>query len=103
MSSMISFYRVNTAINSLENSKRAFDDKINMLNDVKTRIYTSWKTGEDRDKACMAIESIQSRCREGRDLCAYAIEDARNAVNAAQKEKNRREQEARLAKKSTQR
>ena len=92
---MISFAKVNASINALENSKRAFDDKINMLNSVKSKIYSAWHTGADRDKTCQAIDKIIDRCRQGKTLCEYAISDARQALQAAQQEKTRREKEAR--------
>lgn len=93
---MISFSRVNAQINALESSKRAFDDKINMLNSVKSKIYSAWHTGTDRDKTCQAIDKIIARCQYGKTLCEYAISEARSAVQAAQQEKTRREKEAQM-------
>ena len=100
---MSNFYRVDSSISALNSSKRAFDEKINILNTVKTNIYSTWKTGDDRDRAIQAIDVIQDRCRYGKNICENAVDEARRALQAATAEKQRREQEARRAEAERQR
>ena len=92
---MSSFNNVRNAINSLERTKGSFDDKINLLNSVRSNLSNCWHTGTDRDEVFLAIQKIQQRCERGKTLCQNAINEANAALSAAEAEKQRREEEER--------
>ena len=95
---MASFNNVRLAIHCVETAKSAFDDKIRMLNDVRTQLQNSWKCGDDKDSTFVIIQKIQNICNEGSTICQNAIDEANAALNDADNEKRRREAEDRKRK-----
>ena len=92
---MSSLTKVRASIRKLEHSKATFDRKINILNNVRSNLQSSWKCGRDRDRTLSVIDKIQKRCERGKNVCQKAIDQANAALQAAEREKQRREAEER--------
>ena len=86
---MARFNNVRMALHCLETTKSAFNDKINILNNVRTQLQNSWKSGTDRDRTFVVIQRIQNICNDGSRLCQNAINEVNAALEAAEREKNK--------------